>query len=480
MTQDVDPRVFQQAGDTFVSIHNQAASAITQLAGILKGSAGMAGTDDAAHKWASKYDLLCGGREGANGVMEEASLSTIGAGQVADLLHATAVNHGNADQASAVNAPNAPAFPPWTVPIFSVPNIPSAEGGHDDVPEWWHTVSAYVEGQLWPNGHQDQLKAAATAWRAAASALRRAASDVNGGPSALGVIAPLMDQKSPEVPAVIANIQQARDAINSSADGCDIAASACDAYAAAIDQAHSDILNEMAILGATVAVTEVIAAVLIPITAGISEAVSKVVDVSRLVATGARIAEIIRGFVAAAELSAFPTVAAGATAARTIAELGPLLEARTLLFTSEATGIVNPLTATEMYSRPRPRVATRDAVEKAARKTPDGKYYVSATDDHVLVPVSKEYDQDILNLPKTTDGHYYVGADGFKYPVDPVYQLGHKYGRELPILQREAMERDPPMTRQEFLDYINNPAWYRIEDAPGNASHRFEAPRERP
>lgn len=62
---------------------------------------------------------------------------------------------------------------------------------------------------------------------------------VNGGTSSLGVIAPLMDQKSPEMGAAIASCTQIRDAIGSSADGCDVAAKACDAYATAIDEAHS-------------------------------------------------------------------------------------------------------------------------------------------------------------------------------------------------------------------------------------------------
>jgi hypothetical protein len=91
-------------------------------------------------------------------------------------------------------------------------------------------------------------------------------------------------------------------------------------------------------VGATVAVTEVVAAVLIPFTAGASEAVSKVVDVSRLAATGARIAEIIRTFRTAAEISAMPAVSAAGAGARSISELGPLLAARPTIFAAETAG----------------------------------------------------------------------------------------------------------------------------------------------
>jgi len=115
-------------------------------------------------------------------------------------------------------------------------------------------------------------------------------------------------------------------------------------------------------------------------------------------------------------------------------------------------------------------------VEEAAPRTPDGKYFISATDDDVLIPVSKQYDQEILDLPKTADGKYYQGADGFRYPVDPVYQLGHVDGSEWWRIRDTAIREG--WTREQLNDYVNNPTLYRIEDAPGNASHRFELPRE--
>lgn len=97
MTQDVDPQVIKQAAAAWRQLHDEAAAAVTGLAGVLQASAGMAGTDNGAHAWASKYDLLCGGCDGATGVIECASAAVIAAGQVTDLLYATAVNHENAD-----------------------------------------------------------------------------------------------------------------------------------------------------------------------------------------------------------------------------------------------------------------------------------------------------------------------------------------------------------------------------------------------
>jgi hypothetical protein len=58
VTQDVDPLVIKQAGDAWREVHDEAAAAVTRLAGVLEGSAGMAGSDNGAHTWASKYDPL--------------------------------------------------------------------------------------------------------------------------------------------------------------------------------------------------------------------------------------------------------------------------------------------------------------------------------------------------------------------------------------------------------------------------------------
>jgi len=331
MTQAVDPEVILDAGRVYGSVRSEVAAAVGELVGVLQGSAGMAGTDTGAHAWASEYDPL------AKALMDASASVVNGAGKCADLLNATAVNHHNADAQSAIDPPGLWPAPAET-PVFATPSVPSAEGGHGDVPGWWHTISAYVEGELWPNGHQDKLRAAHDAWQKAGRSLRSAAQDVNGGPSSMGAIAPLMDQQSVEFPALLSNCTMERDQIKSVADLYDSAAQACSNYAQAIDDAHSKILHEMAVLGGTIVVTEVIAAVLIPFTAGASEAVSKVVDVARLTATGARIANIIREFRIAAELSALPTVSAAGAAARTVSELAALLSARVRIFLGEMTG----------------------------------------------------------------------------------------------------------------------------------------------
>ncbi|CAN5720292.1 hypothetical protein BH10ACT9_BH10ACT9_43990 [soil metagenome] len=332
MTQAVDSEAVLSAARVYMSVRSTSGAAISNLSGVLSGAAGMAGTDTVAQTWASQYDPV------ARALMDAAAATVQGAGQCADLLYATGVNHLNADGQSAISNETVLEMPPIGSTPFPKRTVPSAVGGHDDVPEWWHTISAYVEGELWPNGHQDQLRAAADAWTAASRELRSSAQLVNGGASSMGAIAPLLDQQSPEFPSVIGNCTLVRDQMISAAEGFDDAAKACSAYAQAIDDSHSKIIHEMIVLGATVAATEIIAFILVPLTAGISAAVSKIVDVSRLVATGARIANIIREFRLAAEMSSLPAVGAAGAAARSISQLGPLLAARPTIFSAEVLG----------------------------------------------------------------------------------------------------------------------------------------------
>jgi hypothetical protein len=290
------------------------------------------------------------------------------------------------------------------------------------VPEWWHTVAAYVEGELWPNGHQDKLRAAADAWTAGGRELRTAAQLVNGGTSSMGVIAPLMDQKSPEFPNLIKNCTMVRDQINSVADGFDAAAKACSTYAQAIDDAHSKIIHEMVVLGATVAVTEVVAAILVPLTAGISEAVSKVVDVSRLTATGARIASLIREFRLAAELSGLPAVSAAGAAARSISELGPLLAARPTIFAAEAAGRGGAIEGAEALN------LSRQSVEDKLLR------YLLNPDHEVGAAKAKWFEQALgFTRENASDLAKQIVFDPNRAVETGVTQFGTKFNEVIPI-----------------------------------------------
>lgn len=471
MTQDVDPAAIKRAATKYRQLANDIQIRVGAIAGRLNESAGMAGSDNGGKDFCEKYDPA------AKDGMEAGSYAVNALNTVADLLFATAVNHENADRSSAPTGQTVPASAPPVTPAFATPTVPSALGGSPP-PSWWESIKDYVQGAMWPNGDPTKLRNAAVAWNYQAGeidgALRRCFFPVDGS----NPITDVSHQRSPEIPQAVASMTLARDAVKIlETEWRAIGQSLLD-LADRIDEVHKQVTEEMLILAGTVAVVEGAALILVPLTAGGSEVVSKMVDTARLAATGQRIVAILSAYRTAAMTSGLPNVAAAAALTRSVQSLGPLMEARATLFLAEGAGLVPELTAAELYSRPSSlRVGTERAIKDATPKTPDGKYYVNLADDSILVPVNKAYDQSILSLPKTPDGKYFIDANGMRYPVDPVWHYGHRSGEELWRWQETAARAG--WTRQRWLDEMNNPDLYWIEDAPGNEGHYRELPRGR-
>lgn len=468
MTQDVDPAALKRAAMKYRQLASDIQIRVEAIAGRLNECGGMAGNDNGAKDFCQQYDPA------AKDGIEAGAYAVNALNTCADLLFATAVNHENADSASAPNGQTVPASAPPVVPAYATPSVPSALGGSPP-PSWWESIKDYVQGAMWPNGDPTKLRNAAVAWNYQSGeidgALRRAFFPVDGA----NPITDVSHQHSPEIPQAVASMTLARDAVKIlETEWRAIGQSLMD-LADRIDEVHKQIVEEMLILGATVAVAEGAAAILVPLTVGGSEVVSKMVDTARLAATGERIVAILTAYRAAALSSGLPNVAAAAALTRSIQSLGPLMSSRASLFLAEGAGVVPELTARELYSRPDLRVGTKRAIQDATPKTPDGKYYYNSTDDSILLAVDKKYDADILALPKTADGKYFIDANGMRYPVNPVWHYGHEFNEELWRWQ-EVAARDH-WTRQEWLDKMNNPQLYRIEDGPGNSGHYWENPR---
>lgn len=469
MTQDFDPAAVKRAALKYQQLARDVQMGVNGLASLLGGMSGMAGNDNGAKDFCQEYDPA------AKDGMEAGAYAVNALNTCADLLFATAVNHENADTGSAVNGQTVPASAPPVTPSIVTPSIPSALGGTPP-PSWWASIEGYVQGAMWPNGDPEKLRQAAGRWITNSEnvdgALRRAFFPLDGA----NPITDVSHQRSGEIPQAVQSMTLAHDSVKVLQTEWAAIGKSCADLATKIVEVHERVTNEMLLLAGTVVATEAVAAILVPLSLGSSEAVSKVVDTARLVATGERIAAILNEFRAAAQLSGLPNVAAGANLLRSVESLGPLMSSRASLFLAEGAGLVPELTLAELYSRPSGlRVGTERAVQAAADKTADGKYYVSATDRNVYVPVSKSYEPQILSLPKTADGKYYVDSAGIKYPVDPVWHYGHVRGQELWRWQEYAAQQN--WTRQQWLDAMNNPKIYQIEDGPGNSGHYWELPR---
>ncbi|AMU71413.1 GH-E family nuclease [Mycobacteroides abscessus] len=478
-----DVGVVQDAAWKFGNMGGLFKGKVTAAGERLADSAGMAGTDSAGQKFAKEYDAL------AKEALTLGATSVNAVLKAADLLDATAHNHGAADSPTVVPEKYKHLFPPgWTPPPQnrSAMQAPTAPGslGAKAAPGWWESIKDHVEGAVWPNGDPEKLRNAANTWNTLANEISDLAFQVDApgyGQSASGdgPMGQVDSQVSPEIPDVMANLQKARDGLDDTATAFHAAGMACFHYAQNIDDVHDKISNEIIMLAATVGIVEVAAAILVPITAGASEAASKIVDVARLEEAGRKIAVMIREFIALAETSTFPTVAAAAQAVSAAARVESLAGANVSLLAAEEAGLLSGEVAGSLdwlYPRPYLRVGTKRAIEDATMKTDGGKYYVVNSDKSVRVLVDRNasYGPDVLGLPKTADGKYFIDSNGIKYPVDSKWDFGHKFGDEFKTLQRQAA--DEHWSRQRWNDAMNNPDLYEIQDIPGNRSHRYEKP----
>lgn len=477
------PSDFKDAAEGFLRVHDELAAVIAELAGVLKGCGGMAGSDHGAKEWADKYDPACGGADGAEGAMEAASDLINGIGMMHDLLYYTGAGRHNADN------PDSPAFPPGSPPVFKVPNIPKAFGGDaGGAPPWWSLIMSYAQGALWPNGSSSKLKEAGGAYKRAADGARCAGSHIQS------VIALVQQQNVPEAGTIIEWCNVILAQIETLAQQLVELGTCCEEYAQHIENAHEQIIDAAIDLAWQTVLIESAGALLSVFSAGAGEVGANAVEVGRLAAIGQRIKDIYEGFRMAAAGAALRAAVATGHLVEVTVKVRPLIVARASLFGGEAAE--DAATAEELgsladivkYRRPYLRATTRAEIEAEAEKYVvqiEGKgYYTSATDRNVFMPKDKTWEgktmdgKPVTSLNKDPTGKYFVDSQGHKYPVDPVWHYGHESGSEWWRIQEYGNSQKPPWTQQQMNDYVNDADHFRVEDSPGNLSHKFERPRE--
>jgi Colicin D len=283
--------------------------ATTALAGALGGCGAMAGSDPGGLAWAAAYDhaaapSLAAAQDVVNAV-----------DRLAARLAQTARNYEEADSASTPDGRRAAAAAVATLPCiesYFLPTCapPSAAGGSGAAPHGWGLVSHLV-GYMWPNGHQDRLRAAAAAWRASASALSHGADgvvDAAGQAIADGL---------PEAPDIWVVCDAMGSHLRSVAAVHRGLADACDELAGHIDAAHSAVVGELESLLEWTAAIQVGGGLLSAVTLGAAEVPTQAVQASRIAATAVRVAAVIERFVGLAQALA-RTVAALVERAETV------------------------------------------------------------------------------------------------------------------------------------------------------------------
>ncbi|AYF75498.1 hypothetical protein D7D52_18405 [Nocardia yunnanensis] len=251
----------------------------------------MAGSDSIGQEWADAYD------KAVSSALQASAQLTAAAAQVRDLIVVGAFNHQAGESAANHNDVQPPA-PPSSMPApCLVDQAPSAAGDGIPEPFGWSIIKDAV-GAVWPNGHQDELRAAEAAWSTAASNFHTMAGTV---PQAIDLLG---NQQSEEIPAAIAAAESRQSDLNDLGDISSLIGTACGDYAHHLDEAHHQILEELKELGIETAAVEVGFAVLAPITAGLSEYIGNAAWVARIGVKARRIASIIADLATKAKESA--------------------------------------------------------------------------------------------------------------------------------------------------------------------------------
>lgn len=468
-----DPDVISGWAGKYDGIRTRIEKAMNDLGTVLAGSGSMAGSDTAGKNFSTQYDPA------AANTIDLGSSCVLGAGMLHDLLQATAASHANADQQSRYQPnPNELVYPPGASAPYEPPLVPKSFGGDGGVPGWLVPLREWVQGELWPDGRIDTLRATGHAWQSAGTVLSGIASDAQGMCRQMsGDFARL-----PEAQQIENQVNALGTATNSCAAQCTAIGQACLDYAQNVDDAQNQIIHIALEFLAISAASEAAGVLGTAFTCGVSDGAAQGGVAVAGAAAAARIAQIIEAMITAAEASALPTVAAGAASLRSGATLAPLLSAQAAVWLGEAQGALPAFTSADRFPyRPYIRVGTKRWVIDQAKEVIDSagkKYWRSSTDRNVLIPQDGTYPSSVTSLPKDERGWYYVDeATGLKYPVNSTPVMGHETNDEWWRIQQMAFKKK--WTNQQLNDYINDPAnrIFRLEDAPGNWSHQFEKPR---
>lgn len=283
----VDPDVYDAASKVFgADIHSRLSGACTGLQSRLSGTGGMAGTDPAGARWASSYDDTARTVHSLMGDL--AAASTV----LAAMLQQTGFNHGMADSASdpGHSVPTPPDGATYKPGPENLPDLPSARGSSSGPPALWWLVEHTV-GYVWPDGDPGKLRAAASAWSAAADSLDGATAFI---PEALSAIA---SQQSPEVDDAFTVCSAMGSHISDVSSACRALSSACSGFASEVDKAHHDIESQLTSLAEWTAGIEAGGFLLGLVTAGGADVAAQGAEASRVATVAARIGKIIQTLV---------------------------------------------------------------------------------------------------------------------------------------------------------------------------------------
>jgi hypothetical protein len=332
---DVSPFDVYIVSKTFAQGAQEIENTLDALSSALSSSGAMAGDDEPGQQFANSYDPAAASWNS----LVQTLLPTLSG--MAQALVMTANNWLKAENHNTVGGQVVdPGYPlPGLILADTVPSPPSAQSsdGGAGLPG--------VLAKFWPDGHQDKLRAAATAWQQAGTSLQGVGVKLR---SAMASITD--DTQAGSVQAMQAFFARvwsddgdgSTAPFSHAAGACAQIAGACEDYASEIDSARSSTEHMMAVAGIATGVTSILGGLASVFTFGLSDAGAGAADASE--------AEGILGPVFQRFVTAVRTV----LTSYELPELGAALEASTQdvpeITTVEAdtTPVINPILDTEM------------------------------------------------------------------------------------------------------------------------------------
>lgn len=388
---------------------------------------GMAGTDTAAQSFAGAYDPAARDLFAAIGKLGE------GATKIGLVLGASAHNHNDANAAAAHRpAPDIGSMPGQELTGTVTASLPNSAGDPSPGPWWWKIIAAYVQGKVWPNGHQDKLRKAADAWDDFAQDATNQAEGFYQG------LQTLQNQDSEDIDAGLLLSTDAYQNLFAVAQNAKTLAQVCRDHAQHIDDAHSQIEEAAAEIIIETGLIWAAGALLTAFTGGGSDAAAGALSATNLTRIGANIARIITGFEGAAAATAAGAIrvapaAAGITTAMTKAAALPV----TRIAATAAGANAARLSAQEQAELSR-LANQRDYEKYIAGKKAEGKPYRSF--------------EDYLKARDTFAANGQKGAD-WEHAVSERHGLTPENGWEPPKYAPNGVKpAEPGARRWDFAD----------------------------
>lgn len=353
----VDPQALMTAAQAIFLTGVSAEDKLGSVHGALAAQGGMAGSDMAAATFAGRYDPA------ARAVFDSVGTWAAACKNLGVMLGATALNHNDANAAAARKPPpeiGAVPSGPGGAPPESA-GLPSSVGDASPEPAWWNLIKRYVQGKLWPNGHQDRLRNSRTAWHDLASDVDANAWHVFDQMNVLN------GQDSPDLDAATSLFNQLYGSMAEISSSARALGDTCEAQAAGIDEARSEIISQAGELVLETVVMVGVGALL----GGAGLFGGGTAAEANLSRVGAAIANTIRGFEGTTAAIAGGTAAPAAVGARISATMESLARLPvTRIANAAAGGNAARLTAEEQQAL---RQSDYDAYK--ARKQAQGLPY---------------------------------------------------------------------------------------------------------